>query len=256
MLGGENKHDQWKELKRGVEIIVASPGRLIDLYKKKATNFLRVTYVVIDEADKMFSLGFELQMRSILGQVRPDRQILLFSATFKKSVRNLCLDYLNNPVQIIVGKENEANEDIKQEFVVFEKLEEKMEWILDHVPPMTEFGKVLVFVNTIKQCMDLEKIFTEFSSDTKFVTLHGNKLQYERTNIIKKFKKEANVLIATDIASRGLDIPAIKFVINYENPKDAEVYVHRIGRTGRGGDKEGTAITLIMKKEVRFYIKS
>lgn len=252
LLGGENKHEQWKELRAGIEIIVATPGRLIDLYKKKATNFKRVSFVTIDEADKMFSLGFEPQMRAILSQVRPERQILLFSATYKRSVRDLSLDYLRSPVQIVIGKENQANLDIKQEVVVFEKLEEKMDWLLKNIPEMLPHGKVLIFVNHIKSCNFVDNLFQEFLPIIPRVVLHGSKLQHERTLIIRKFKKEIDLMIATDVASRGLDIPQIKFVVNYENPKEEEVYVHRIGRTGRAGDKEGTAVTLIMKKEKRF----
>ena len=250
LLGGENKQEQWKELRNGIDIIIATPGRLIDLYKKKATNFKRVSFLVIDEADKMFSLGFEIQMKSILGQIRPDRQILLFSATFNKKVRDLCSDYLTDPIQIIVGKQNQANEDIKQEFVVFEKLEDKMLWIADTIPQMTSKGKVLVFVNHIKSCNDLKKIFDEFCPELPKLIIHGDKMQHERTQIISQFKKSCNLLIATDVASRGLDIPAIKFVVNYENSKDGDTYVHRIGRTGRAGAKDGVAITLLMRNEV------
>lgn len=250
MLGGENKQEQWKELRNGVDVIVATPGRLLDLYKKKATNFKRVSFCVVDEADKMFNLGFDIQIKSVLGQIRPDRQILLFSATFNKKVRDLCFEYLNDPIQIIVGKQNQANEDIKQEFVVFERLEDKMEWILDNVPHMLEKGKVLIFVNHIKSCNDLQKIFNEFAPTIDKLILHGDKLQHERTHIIGQFKKKVDLMIATDVASRGLDIPEIKFVVNYENPKDGDTYVHRIGRTGRAGSKDGVSITLLMRKEV------
>lgn len=253
LLGGENKQEQWRELRNGVDIIIATPGRLIDLYKKKATNFQRVSFLVIDEADKMFSMGFEIQMKSILGQIRPDKQVLLFSATFNKKVRDLCSEYLRDPIQIIVGKENQANEDIKQEFVVFEKLEDKMLWVADTIPTMTTKGKVLIFVNHIKSCNDLQKLFDEFCPELPKLIIHGDKMQHERTHIINQFKKSCNLLIATDVASRGLDIPTIKFVVNYENPKDGDTYVHRIGRTGRAGAKDGVAITLLLRNEVGLY---
>lgn len=252
LLGGENKQEQWKELRNGVDIIVATPGRLLDLYKKKATNFKRVTFLVLDEADKMLSLGFETQIKSIIGQIRPDRQVSLFSATFNDRVRDLCGEFLNDPVQVIVGRKNQANADIKQEFVVFEKLEDKMEWILDNVPQMMQQGKVLIFVNHIKSCFDLNKIFDEFCPEIEKLILHGDKMQHERAQIFWAFKKKANLLIATDIASRGLDIPSIKFVINYENPQEGETYVHRIGRTGRAGDKDGVAVSLLMRHETKF----
>jgi len=250
ILGGENKQEQWKELRNGFEILIATPGRLIDVYKKKAFNFLRTSFVVIDEADKMFGLGFEEQMKSVLSQVRPDRQVLLFSATYKKKVRDLSTEYLKSPVQIVIGKESQVNEDIKQEFVIVDRLEEKMEWLIDSMHRMVSHGKVLIFVNHIKSCNDLYRIFKEFLANIDFVILHGDKLQYERSEIIKNFKKHVDVMIATDVASRGLDIPAIRFVINYENPKDGETYVHRIGRTGRAGNKDGVAISCLLKSEV------
>ena len=252
LVGGENKQEQWKELKSGLELMIATPGRLIDIYKKKGFNFYRTTFLVIDEADKMFGMGFEQQIKSVLGQLRPDRQVLLFSATYKKNVRDLSMQYLRNPVQIMVGKANQVNEDIKQEVVIFEKLEDKMEWLIDAVPNMLMSGKVLIFVNQIKSCTDLYKIFKEFLPYIDHEILHGDKLQYERSNIIKRFKKDVNVLIATDVASRGLDIPSIRFVINYENPKDGETYIHRIGRTGRAGNKDGVAVSCILKHETKF----
>ncbi len=250
LLGGENKQEQWKELRNGVDIIVATPGRLLDLYKKKATNFKRITFVVVDEADKMFSMGFEVQIKSILGQIRPDKQVLLFSATFNKKVRDLCEEFLTDPVQIIIGKQNQANEDVKQEFVVFEKLEDKMEWVLDNIPHMIKRGKVLLFVNHIKSCNDLQKILDEFCPEVPKLIIHGDKMQHERTSIISQFKKHIDLLITTDVLSRGLDIHQIKFVVNYENPKDGDIYVHRIGRTGRAGSKDGVAVTLLMREEV------
>lgn len=252
VLGGENKHEQFKELRKGIDVIIGTPGRLIDLYKKKAFNFLRTSFIVIDEADRMFGLGFEPQIRAILNQVRPDRQTLLFSATYDDEIRSLSLDYLIDPVQISVGNKDTANEDIKQEVFVVQKIESKMEWLLDNIDRMIQNGKVLIFCNHIKTCNDLGKVFTEFAPKIDKVVIHGDKIQQERTRIIRAFKKDVQVMIATDVASRGLDIPAIKFVVNYENPRDWETYVHRIGRTGRAGSKDGVAITLILKKEWKF----
>lgn len=250
LLGGESKYEQYKEMRKGVEVLIATPGRLIDLYKKKAFEFTLTTFVVIDEADRMFGLGFEPQIKAVMNQIRPDRQTLLYSATFEEKVRKLCLDYLNNPINVTIGERNVANEDIKQEVVIFSKIEDKMEWILDSVEKMKQNGKVLIFVNHIKSCNSLAKIFDEFLPQVDKVVIHGDKLQYERTNIIRSFKKNSDVMIATDVASRGLDIPAIKFVVNYEIPKNIETYVHRIGRTGRAGNKDGVAITCLMRDEV------
>ena len=120
ILGGENKHEQWKTLKAGVDILIASPGRLIEFIKKKATNLIRVTYLVLDEADRMLSLGFEQQIRSIVSQTRDDRQTLLFTATMKKSMQLLVGDIVQYPLRITVGDQSAANEDVKQEVVVIQ----------------------------------------------------------------------------------------------------------------------------------------
>ena len=130
-----------------------------------------------------------------------------------------------------------------------------MEWLLDSIHRMTNQGKVLIFCNHIKTCNDLDNIMKEFAPDVDKVVIHGDKIQQERSTIIKKFKKDARLMIATDVASRGLDIPEIRFVVNYENPKDWETYVHRIGRTGRAGNKDGVAITLILRSEAKFASK-
>lgn len=157
-------------------MIIGTPGRLIDLYKKKAFNFLRTTFIVIDEADRMFGLGFEPQIRAILNQVRPERQTLLFSATYDDEVRSLSLDYLIDPIQITVGNKDTANEDIKQEVFVVQKIESKMEWLLDNIDKMMQGGKVLIFCNHIKTCNDLAKIFTEFAPSINKVVIHGDKI--------------------------------------------------------------------------------
>ena len=208
-------------------------------------------------------------MRSIIGQIRPDRQILLFSATFQKKVQKLCMDILNDPIRINIGKENQvirslfpnylsilqANEDVKQEVAVFTKKEDKFAWILANLPYLAQHGKILIFVNQIVSCEELAQQITQ-SLGLSTLILHGDKLQHERTQIINTFKlsPEENILVATDIASRGLDIPEIRAVINYEVPKDGDTYIHRIGRTGRAGNKEGTAYTLLLKHELQFSL--
>ena len=131
-MGGENKHGQWKALKAGVDILIASPGRLIEMIKKKATSLVRVTYLVLDEADRMLSLGFEQQIRSIVNQTREDRQTLLFTATMKRQMQFLVNDIINSPIRINVGEEGAANEDVKQDVVIVESEEQKMDWLILH----------------------------------------------------------------------------------------------------------------------------
>ncbi|CAD8106497.1 unnamed protein product [Paramecium sonneborni] len=254
LLGGENKHHQWKELRAGVDIIVATPGRLIEMVKKKATNMQRCTYVVLDEADQMFSLGFEYQIRSIINQIRPDKQILLFTATMKKKIRQLCVDMLVDPIVITIGEnENQVNEDIKQLPIIVEDDEAKLKWLLLNLKTYLNNGKVLIFANQMGQC---EGLLAEIKSKLGLsaLTLYGDKMQYERTLIINQFKQNVNLLIATDIASRGLDIKEIRTVINYYPPKDADTYIHRIGRTGRAGNCDGVAFSLVQKQDWKFAI--
>ncbi|KAL4490885.1 hypothetical protein ABPG72_008621 [Tetrahymena utriculariae] len=251
LLGGENKHEQWKMLKAGVEILIATPGRLMEMIQKKATNLRRCTYVVIDEADKMFSMGFEKQIRSIMQQIRPDRQTLLFTATLKKKIQNLVMDVLRNPVTIKIGGENQANEDIRQEPIIFKDSSFKDQWILNNLNLCLQKGKVLIFVNHISNCNKLSE-FLKQRLYLEALVLHGDKIQSERTDIINKFKAAKNLLIATDVASRGLDIPEIKTVINYDLPQDTDTYIHRIGRTGRAGATDGTAYSLILMSESKF----
>ncbi|EGR26997.1 hypothetical protein IMG5_203370 [Ichthyophthirius multifiliis] len=234
LLGGENKHEQWRMLKTGVEILVATPGRLIEMIQKKATNMIRCTYLVIDEADKMFSMGFEKQIRSIVQQIRPDRQTLLFTATLKKNILNLVMDILDNPITINVGNDNQANEDIRQEPVIFKEAFQKDNWLVINLPLFLQKGKVLIFVNHIANCSKLQDLLL-LKLNIQALSLHGDKSQNDRTQIITLYKAQYPLLIATDVASRGLNIPEIKTVINYDFPQDTDTYIHRIGRTGRAG---------------------
>ena len=151
------------------------------------------------------------KIRSILGQIRPDRQTLLFTATFKKKIQNLVMDLLTDPVTINIGEDNQANEDVTQEVVIVDNENQKYLWIVQNLPIFMTVGKVLIFVNQISQCQDLyDKIKLSIGYDS--LVLHGDKLQQERTQIVNSFKMERDLMIATDVASRGLDIHNIKFV--------------------------------------------
>ncbi|KAL5983523.1 hypothetical protein ACLOJK_017610 [Asimina triloba] len=251
VYGGISKLDQFKELKAGCEIVVATPGRLIDLLKMKALTMMRATYLVLDEADRMFDLGFEPQIRSIVGQIRPDRQTLLFSATMPYKVERLAREILSDPIRVTVGAVGMANEDITQVVNVVPSDAEKMPWLLEKLPGMIDDGDVLVFSSKKATVDEIESQLIQMGF--KAAALHGDKDQASRMEILQKFKSGAyHVLIATDVAARGLDIKSIKTVVNFDIARDMDMHVHRIGRTGRAGDKDGTAYTLITQKEARF----
>ncbi|KAK5669843.1 hypothetical protein QVD99_004220 [Batrachochytrium dendrobatidis] len=269
LYGGVSKNDQFKELRAGVEILVATPGRLIDLIKMKATNLTRVTYLVLDEADQMLNLGFEPQVRSICDHIRPDRQTLLFSATFRKRIEHLVRALLNNPTRISIGNVGQSNSDITQIPVVLENDGVKFGWLTAHLPRLVAQGPVLVFVSR-KAGVDelasnlsaavgrsiLSSESNSFPNQQQIASvvgaLHGDLMQAQRDQVLKEFKSgKSRVLVSTDVASRGLDIKGVKTVINYDVSKDIDSYVHRIGRTGRAGEK-GTAYTLITMQEDRF----
>ncbi|XP_077978138.1 ATP-dependent RNA helicase DDX42-like [Glandiceps talaboti] len=249
--GGGNMWEQTKACQDGCEILVATPGRLIDLVKKKATNLKRVTYLVFDEADRMFDMGFEPQVRSIANHVRPDRQTLLFSATFRKKVEKLARDILTDPIRVVQGDVGEANEDVTQVVELLSDGPEKWTWLIQRLVRFTAIGSVLIFVtkkaNADELAMNLKQ------QDFDLGLLHGDLDQSERNKVITNFKRQQMpVLVATDVAARGLDIPSIKTVVNYDVARDIDTHTHRIGRTGRAGTK-GTAYTLVnISKDVNF----
>ncbi|KAK7601826.1 hypothetical protein V9T40_009267 [Parthenolecanium corni] len=247
--GGGSKWEQSKSLETGAEVVVATPGRIIDLVKMKATNLTRVTFLVLDEADRMFDMGFEPQVRSICDHTRPDRQTLLFSATFKKRVEKLARDALTDPIRIVQGDIGEANADVTQIVCVMPQTA-KLAWLQRNFVYFLSIGSVLIFVTRKLQAEELANTLTVKEYDV--LLLHGDMDQSERNKVITKFKKqEVNILIATDVAARGLDIPHIRTVVNYDIARDIDTHTHRIGRTGRAGEK-GTAYTLITEKDKDF----
>ncbi|KAF2304788.1 hypothetical protein GH714_037976 [Hevea brasiliensis] len=251
VYGGMSKLDQFKELKAGCDIVVATPGRLIDMLKMKALNMSKATYLVLDEADRMFDLGFEPQVWSIVGQIRPDRQTLLFSATMPHKVEKLAREILTDPIRVTVGEVGMANEDITQVVQVIPSDAEKLPWLLEKLPGMIDDGDVLVFASKKATVDEIESQLVQ--KGFKVAALHGDKDQASRMDTLQKFKSGVyHVLIATDVAARGLDIKSIKSVVNFDIARDMDMHVHRIGRTGRAGDKDGIAYTLVTQKEARF----
>ncbi|CAN7006697.1 unnamed protein product [Brassica oleracea var. botrytis] len=251
VYGGMGKHEQFRELKAGCEIVVATPGRLIDMLKMKALTMMRASYLVLDEADRMFDLGFEPQVRSIVGQIRPDRQTLLFSATMPWKVEKLAREILSDPIRVTVGEAGMANEDITQVVNVIPSDADKLPWLLEKLPGMIDEGDVLVFASKKATVDEIEAQLT--LNAFKVAALHGDKDQASRMETLQKFKSGVyHVLVATDVAARGLDIKSLKTVVNYDTAKDMDMHVHRIGRTGRAGDKDGVAYTLVTQREARF----
>eukprot|EP00741_Cyanophora_paradoxa_P015628 tig00020903_g15085.t1 len=248
VFGGASKHEQFKTLRQGAEIVIATPGRLIDIVKMKGTNFHRTTYVVLDEADRMFDMGFEYQVRSIVSSCRPDRQTMLFSATFKRNVELLCRDILTDPTKITVGQAGEANADVRQVVDVLNDHSDKWGWLIARLRTFISLGNVLVFVSTKQGAEELSKNLVQ--NGFPAAAIHGDLQQWERSEVVKMIKNNTlPILVATDVAARGLDIKSIKTVVNFDVARDHDTHTHRIGRTGRAGATDGTAYTLIIKEE-------
>jgi len=252
VYGGSGVAQQISELKRGAEIVVCTPGRMIDILctsSGKITNLRRVTYLVMDEADRMFDMGFEPQITRIVQNIRPDRQTVLFSATFPRQVEILARKVLNKPVEIQVGGRSVVNKDILQ-LVEVRPDNERFLRLLEILGEWYEKGKILIFVHSQEKCDSLFKDLLRHGYPC--LSLHGAKDQTDRESTISDFKSNVcNLLVATSIAARGLDVKELELVINFDVPNHYEDYVHRVGRTGRAGRK-GCAITFISEEEARY----
>lgn len=243
VYGGVPKGPQARELSQGVEICIATPGRLIDMLESRRTNLRRVTYLVLDEADRMLDMGFEPQIRKIVDQIRPDRQTLMWSATWPKEVKKLAEDYLHDFIQVNIGSlDLSASHNITQvvevcaEYEKRTKLVKHLERIMDQ-----KDNKTLIFTGTKRTADEITKYLRQ--DGWPALAIHGDKAQSERDWVLSEFRSgKSPIMVATDVASRGIDVKDVKLVINYDFPTNVEDYVHRIGRTGRGGAK-GSAIT-------------
>uniref|UniRef100_A0A7N0TTU3 RNA helicase n=2 Tax=Kalanchoe fedtschenkoi TaxID=63787 RepID=A0A7N0TTU3_KALFE len=252
VYGGSGVAQQISELKRGTEIVVCTPGRMIDILCTsggKITNLRRVTYLVMDEADRMFDMGFEPQITRIVQNTRPDRQTVLFSATFPRQVEVLARKVLNKPVEVQVGGRSVVNKDITQ-LVEVRPESDRFLRLLELLGEWYEKGKILVFVHSQDKC---DAVFKELlKHGYPCLSLHGAKDQTDRESTISDFKSNVcNLLIATSVAARGLDVKELELVVNFDVPNHYEDYVHRVGRTGRAGRK-GCAITFISEEDARY----
>ncbi|GFH54277.1 ATP-dependent RNA helicase [Chaetoceros tenuissimus] len=245
VYGGVPKGKQVGALRQGVEIVIATPGRLIDHLEQGNTNLKRVTYLVMDEADRMLDMGFEQQLRKICSQIRPDRQVLMWSATWPPAVQNLARDYLKEYYQVTVGSlDLTGNKDVTQVVEVCndtDKYGKLQDYLRNN---LTDKDRVLVFVETKKGCDMLTRSLRTDGFPAR--AMHGDKSQDERDWVLKEFKsRQSTLLCATDVAARGLDVDDIRMVVNFDFPNDMENYIHRIGRTGRAG-KKGTAVSFFV----------
>ncbi|KAG9145845.1 hypothetical protein Leryth_023781 [Lithospermum erythrorhizon] len=234
LYGGAPKGPQLKDLDRGVDVVVATPGRLNDILEMKRISLHQISYLVLDEADRMLDMGFEPQIRKIVKEVPARRQTLMYTATWPKEVRKIAADLLVNPVQVNIGNVDElvANKSITQyvEMVPSMEKQRRVEQILRSQEPGS---KIIIFCSTKKMCDQLSR---NLNRGFGAAAIHGDKSQADRDYVLNQFRSgRSPILVATDVAARGLDVKDIRVVINYDFPTGVEDYVHRIGRTGRAG---------------------
>ena len=241
VVGGMNIDRQIRELKRRPHFIIGTPGRLKDLLERRVLQLKNMTTLVLDEADRMLDMGFLPDIKTIVGAMPEERQTLFFSATITPEIDNVVRDFLKDPVTVSVRK-GETSEHVEQGVVEARDKSHKVELLCDMLSN-DEFEKVLVFGETKFGVQRLSDHLSNVGIPS--VAIHGNKNQSQRTKALKQFKDErVKVMVATDVAARGLDIPNVSHVINFDTPTTYEDYVHRIGRTGRGGAR-GAAFTFI-----------
>ncbi len=246
IFGGVGINPQIAELRRGVDIVVATPGRLLDHVQQKTIDLRQVQILVLDEADRMLDMGFIPDIRRILALLPAKRQNLLFSATFPDEIRKLAASFMHEPATVEVARRNTPAELVAQRAYVVDQNRKRD--LLAHLVKSNDWHQVLVFVRTKHSANRLAEQLERAGVEAD--AIHGNKSQGARTRALKRFKdNELRVLVATDIAARGLDIEALPHVVNYDMPHVPEDYVHRIGRTGRAG-VEGEAISLVSREEL------
>jgi len=246
VYGAASIGQQIRELKQGAQIVVATPGRLIDLIERRAINLENISYIVLDEADEMLNMGFREDIEFILGNTPNRNSIWLFSATMPSEVRQVSKRYMKQPAEITIGKVNAANVNIDHQFYVTSGVNryQTLKRIIDFNPGI--FG--IIFTRTKADAQHITESLIREGYDIE--ALHGDLTQQQRDKVMARFReKSLQLLIATDVAARGIDVQGITHVINYELPDDPEVYTHRSGRTGRAGNS-GICISLVTQREV------
>jgi ATP-dependent RNA helicase DeaD len=246
VYGGTSITMQIRDIRRGVQIVVATPGRLIDLIERKAINLNEIKYVVLDEADEMLNMGFQEDIEFILQNTPQRDSTWLFSATMPPEIRQVSKRYMKEPVEITMGKKNTANKNVDHQFYVTQAQHryETLKRLIDFNPGI--YG--LIFTRTKADAQEISEKLTREGYDID--ALHGDLSQQQRNKVMDEFReKTLQLLIATDVAARGIDVQGITHVINYELPDDVEVYTHRSGRTGRAG-KTGVCMSIVHAREI------
>ncbi len=247
VYGGSSITEQMRSLREKPQIIVGTPGRVIDLINRKALDFSEIQWLVLDEADEMLSMGFKDELETILSETPETKQTYLFSATMNKEVERISKNYLTKPHRISVGSINEVKKNIKHEFYVvgYRNKKEALKRLIDANPNQYS----IIFCRTRMETQEVADFLMQngYAADA----LHGDLSQAQRDTVMKKFRlKNIDILVATDVAARGLDVNSLTHVIHYSLPDDPEVFVHRSGRTGRAG-KDGISMSLIKPEETR-----
>ncbi|MBQ8829221.1 MAG: DEAD/DEAH box helicase [Burkholderiaceae bacterium] len=252
VYGGVDIRPQGDVLRQGVEVLIATPGRLLDHLEQKNISLSQVEILVLDEADRMLDMGFLPDISRIVQQIPASSQNLMFSATFSPEIKKLAKNFLKDPIMVEVARQNATASTIQQELFLVresEKTDTLLELLRDRCEDVGKVHQVIVFVNAKITARRLARQLERFGVSAD--SIHGDKTQEERLKTLQDFKDcKVNVLVATDVAARGLDIAELPVVINYDVPFNAEDYVHRIGRTGRAGSK-GLALTIMTGSEER-----
>ncbi|WP_404319821.1 DEAD/DEAH box helicase [Malaciobacter canalis] len=248
IFGGVGISPQKASLRKGVDIVIATPGRLLDHMSQKTIDLSRVEFLVLDEADRMLDMGFIHDIKKVVASIPNKRQTLLFSATFSPEIKKLSNSFLDNPKLIEVARSNALSEQVSQ--VVHYVQKDKKKNLLAFLIHTQKWNQVLVFTRTKHGANKLSEFLNK--SNIPSLAIHGNKSQGARTSALSSFKsKKIRVLVATDIAARGIDIELLPHVVNFELPNVPEDYVHRIGRTGRAGNN-GIALSLVCDEESQY----
>ena len=249
IFGGVKQGKQVEKLKKGVQILVATPGRLLDLMQQGYISLDDIKIFVLDEADRMLDMGFIHDIKKLLKALPEKRQSLFFSATMPEDISSLSKKILHDPIKIEIAPDKPAAETVRQ-YVFYTNRVSKTD-LLTHIIKQEELEQVLIFSRTKHGADKLSRKLKKVGIDA--AAIHGNKSQNQRQKALKDFKNEkTNVLVATDIAARGIDINELKYVINYDIPNEPETYVHRIGRSGRAG-KKGTAFSICEPEENAYF---